>query len=199
MYLRCAVATSPTKWFSWLALAKYWYNTCYHTAVGCTPFKASYGTGPHYSMVSSLSTSRFSEVDDVVHEHQFFSDLLQQQLHKTQLRMKQTTDKKCSFRDFQVGDKVLLKLQPYAQHSVVNRPYPKLAFKYFGPYNILEKIGLVAYRLELPYNSQVHPVFHISQLKPFSADYSAVFSTLPSPAALDVFELFWRTFSTTAW
>jgi hypothetical protein len=52
-----------------------------------------------------------------------------------------------------------LKLQPYAQHSVVNRPFPKLAMKYFGPYTILEKIGSLAYKLELPDSSPCFSCF----------------------------------------
>lgn len=99
--------------------------------------------------------------------------------------MKMQADKKRTEKIFQVGEQVLLKLQPYAQTSLVNRPCHKLAFKFYGPFRILEKIGLVAYKLELPESSAIHPVFHVSQLKEFNPDFTAIFKELPEVPALD--------------
>jgi hypothetical protein len=61
--------------------------------------------------------------------------------------MKQLADRTRNDFQFAVGDQVPLKLQPYTQSSVANRPYLKLAFKYYGPYTVLDKIGSVAYKL----------------------------------------------------
>ncbi|XP_072146410.1 uncharacterized protein [Setaria viridis] len=104
---------------------------------------------------------------------------LKQHLAAAQNRIKLQADRHRSDRCFQVGEQVLLKLQPYVQQSLVNRPYPKLAFKYFDPFVVEEKLGSTAYKLALPKGSEIHPVFHISQLKPFTPNYTPVFKELP--------------------
>jgi hypothetical protein len=106
-------------------------------------------------------------------------DLICQHLLRAQDYMKRQADKGRSKRDFSVGDKVFLKLQPYIQSSLMRRANHKLSFRFFGPYKIIEKIGSVAYRLELPTTSSIHPIFHVSQLKLSPGDQQ-VSSTLPS-------------------
>ncbi|XP_076926022.1 uncharacterized protein LOC143589047 [Bidens hawaiensis] len=79
--------------------------------------------------------------------------------------MKQQADKKRSERVFEPGQWVYLKLQPYMQNSLRVHKNSKLTPKYFGPFFIIEKVGAVAYRLDLPEEAHIHPVFHVSLLK----------------------------------
>ncbi|GKD97891.1 ty3-gypsy retrotransposon protein [Tanacetum coccineum] len=75
---------------------------------------------------------------------------------------------------FKIREKVYLKLRPYQQRSVANRNNVKLAPRYFGPFDIEEKVRKLAYKLKLPDTASIHPVFHVSQLKKAIGDYKAV-------------------------
>lgn len=72
-----------------------------------------------------------------------------------------------------------LKLQPFRQVAVAFRRNAKLAPKYFGPYQVVRKVGAVAYELELPSHSRIHPVFHVSLLKKKLGNDAVVQSELP--------------------
>ena len=79
--------------------------------------------------------------------------------------MKAQADKNRTERSFEVGELVYLKLQPHLQSSVASRGNHKLSFRFYGPYQIMQKVGTVAYKLALPESSRIHPVVHVSQLK----------------------------------
>ena len=96
-------------------------------------------------------------------------------LTSSQNRMRQVYDRKHTDREFVVGDLVYLRRLPHRQTSVTRATNEKLAHHFQGPYCVLERVGKVAYRLELLPSAQVHPVFHVSRLRKYVslADSSA--------------------------
>lgn len=86
-------------------------------------------------------------------------------LQRAQERMRTQANCHRRNKEFEVGNGVYVKLQPYQQSSIAHRLSNKLAKKYYGPYQIAALVGNVAYRLLLPLESRIYPVFHISILK----------------------------------
>lgn len=105
--------------------------------------------------------------------------LIRDHLLRAQARMKFQADKHRSERSFAVGDWVYLKLQPFVRQSVVTRANRKLAFRFYGQFQILARVGEVAYKLALPATSLIHPVIYVSQLKKALAPSESVQSSLP--------------------
>jgi hypothetical protein len=141
------VQDSPKTWTNWLSLAELWYNSSFHTSLGCSPFKALYGYESNIGAVPTVPTTTSTAVAEIIENRELPLQALKNNLARAHNKMKLMADQKRKDCQFSVGDQVLLKLQPYTQSSMANRPFPKLAYKYFGPYKVLETIGSVAYRV----------------------------------------------------
>ena len=73
-----------------------------------------------------------------------------------------------------------LRLQPYKQSSMHHKKLGKLAPRYYGPFQVIQKIGEVSYKLDLPSGSLIHLVFHVSCLKAKLGDKVVPRPTLPA-------------------
>ncbi|RVW49488.1 Transposon Tf2-12 polyprotein [Vitis vinifera] len=97
------------------------------------------------------------------------ADIARSYLDKAAKKMKKWADKKRRHTEYKVGDMVLVKLLPQQFKSL--RPVHKgLVRRYEGPFPILGKVGKVSYKVELPPRLKIHPVFHVSYLKPYHED-----------------------------
>lgn len=166
-----------------MATAEFWYNTCLHSAIGRSPFEALYGYSPRLLVLPTSDPSEF-EVAGWSADRAVMDQLLQHHLHRGAHCLKKQAYQQRSERHFEVGDKVFLKLQPYVQSSLAPRSNQKLAFRFFGPYEVIQRVGSVAYKLALPTHSAIHPVFHVSQLKNAVGAAHQISPTLPSDFAL---------------
>ncbi|GKA72974.1 putative reverse transcriptase domain-containing protein [Tanacetum coccineum] len=130
-------------WDRHLPLVEFSYNNSYHTSIKAAPFEALYGQ-------KCRSPIYWAEVGDA---------------QLTGPEIKGYADKRHKTLEFEVGDKVMLKVWPWK--GVIHfGKRGKLNPRYIGPFRIIAKVGTLAYRLELPEQlSRVHSTFHVSNLK----------------------------------
>ncbi|XP_042972766.1 uncharacterized protein LOC122304569 [Carya illinoinensis] len=178
-YLRSYVGDRPKEWSKWIPLAEWCYNSNQHASSKVTPFQALYGYPPPKLASYTPGTTRLEEVELTLRERDQLWALLKHNLVKSQERMKRYADKNIKELQLEVGEWVYLKLQPYKQSSLRHHHNLKLSPRFYGPFQVLQKIGEVAYRIQLPPPSQIHNVFHISQLKKKLGNQVSIFSTLP--------------------
>jgi len=181
-YLRSFTHSRPSEWYQFLGLAEWSYNTSLHSSTGITPYEATFGKPPPSIPDYVFGSSRNEAIDSLLTNRQLIHASLTRRLLKAQTDMKKYADAKRRDAEFTVGQWVYVKLRPYRQGSVTKTTNQKLAKRYFGPFEVLERIGNVAYRLKLPADSRIHPVFHCSLLRPHSGPLPSHHHDLPPHA-----------------
>ncbi|GJX95160.1 putative reverse transcriptase domain-containing protein [Tanacetum coccineum] len=168
--LRACVIDFGKGWVKHLPLAEFSYNNSYHASIKAAPYEALYGR----KCRSPVCWAEVGEAQltgpELIQETTEKIVLIKQRMQAAQDRQKSYADRKRKPMEFEVGDRVMLKVSPW-KGVVRFGKRGKLNPRYVGPFKVLAKVGKVAYRLELPQElSRVHHTFHVSNLKKCYAD-----------------------------
>ncbi|GJU79523.1 putative reverse transcriptase domain-containing protein [Tanacetum coccineum] len=163
--LHACVIDFGKSWDRHLLLVEFSYNNSYHTSIKVASFEALYGR-------KCRSPIYWAEVKDaqligskIVHETTEKIIQIKMRIQAARDRQKSYADRRCKPLEFEVGDKVMLKVSPW-KGVIRFGKRGKLNPRYIGPFKILAKVGTLAYRLELPDQlSRVHNTSHVSNLK----------------------------------
>ncbi|KAL0533867.1 hypothetical protein IC582_028138 [Cucumis melo] len=172
--LRACALEFPGSWDSHLHLMEFAYNNSYQATIGMAPFEALYGKCCRSPVCWGEVGEQRLMGPELVQSTNEAIQKIRSRMHTAQCRQKSYADVRRKDLEFEVGDKVFLKVAP--MRGVVRfERRGKLSPRFVGPFEILERIGPVAYRLALPPSlSTVHDVFHVSMLRKYVPDPSHV-------------------------
>ncbi|GKB20411.1 putative reverse transcriptase domain-containing protein [Tanacetum coccineum] len=168
--LRACVLDFRKGWDIHLPLVEFSYNNSYHTSIKATPFEALYGRKCQSPICWAEVRDSQLTGPEIIHETTEKIVHIKSHIQAARDRQKSYADVRRKPLEFQVGDKVMLKVSPW-KGVIRFGKRGKLNPRYIGPFKIIAKVGTVAYHLELPERlSRVHSTFHVSKLKKCMAD-----------------------------
>ncbi|GKB50555.1 putative reverse transcriptase domain-containing protein [Tanacetum coccineum] len=168
--LRACAIDFGKGWVNHLPLVEFSYNNSYHASIKAAPFEALYGR----KCRSPVCWTEVGEAQilgpELIQETTEKIIQIKQRMQAARDRQKSYADLKHKPMEFQVGDKVMLKVSPW-KGVVRFGKRGKLNPRYVGPFKVIERVGEVAYKLELLEElSRVHNTFHVSNLKKCHVD-----------------------------
>ncbi|GJZ96645.1 putative reverse transcriptase domain-containing protein [Tanacetum coccineum] len=170
--LRACVIDFGKGWVKHLPLAEFSYNNSYHASIKAAPYEALYGRKCRSPVCRAEVGEAQLTSQELIQEITEKIVLIKQRMQAAQDRQKSYTDRKQKPMEFEVGDRVMLKVSSWkGVYGFGFGKRGKLNLRYVGPFRVLAKVGKVAYKLELPQElSRVHHTFHVSNLKKCYAD-----------------------------
>ena len=174
-YLRHYVTSTQTNWLEFLKPALLSYNLHRSSATGMSHFEVAIGFQPPTPLDVLVSKQPEHSVSPAAYKfaktRHYLLDEARDSLAKASTRMKKYADQERRPLEFEVGEKMLLKLTPQIWKKIRNKQFQRgLITKYDDPFEIVKHIGNVAYKLKLPERLKLHPTFHVSFLKPYHHD-----------------------------
>jgi hypothetical protein len=168
--LRACALDFKGSWDEHLALAEFAYNNSYQASIRMAPYEALYGRPCRSPMCWTEAGDAMLLGPQLVEETTNKIRIIKQHLTTAQSRQKSYADRRRRPLEFEVGDYVFLRVK--ADRGIVRfGKKGKLAPRYIGPFEILERIGNVSYRIALPPSlERVHDVFHVSMLRKYVPD-----------------------------
>ena len=168
--LRACVLDHKGSWEEHFPLMEFAYNNSYQASIQMGPYEALYGRPCRSSLCWTEVGESSITGPDLIRDTSEKVSLIRQRLLTAQSRQKSYADVQHRPLELEVGDHVFLKVMP--RRGVVRfGKGGKLSPRFIGPFEILEMIGVVAYRLALPPSmSGVHEVFHVSILRKYTPD-----------------------------
>ncbi|KZV40786.1 DNA/RNA polymerase superfamily protein [Dorcoceras hygrometricum] len=165
--LRACIVDFSAGWDVSLPLVEFAYNNSFQASIQMAPYEALYGrkcrTPLHWDEVGE----RAGLGPDVVEQTAAAVRKIRERMKTAQSRQKSYADNRRRELNFEIGDRVFFRIAPMKGVMRFGKK-GKLSPRYIGPYEILEKVGTLAYRLALPPQmSAVHNVFHVSALRKY--------------------------------
>ncbi|KAJ1127628.1 hypothetical protein NDU88_006024 [Pleurodeles waltl] len=181
-YLRSFCNATQSNWAPYLPLAEFSYNNSLHSASKVSPFYGSYGFHPRAFPTPLRDNSNLPAISSFVRQLRGIQRIIHSNLVSAKSRMKTIADRRrCAAPLYQVHDKVWLSSRFLPLRLTQNKFKPR----FYGPFLILKKINPVSMRLRLPRTWKIHPVFHVSQLKPYRPDLFHRRLPCPPPLLVD--------------
>ena len=161
-------------WDRYIPLMEFAYNNSFQSSIGMAPYEALYGRKCRTSMCWTELNEHKVIGPDIVKYIEEKVQVFRQRLKAARDPQKSYVDLKRRDIEYEVGDKVFLKVSPWRKILRFGQK-GKLSSRFIGPYEILERIGHVPYRLALPQElAKLHDVFHVSMLRRYRSDESHI-------------------------